>query len=103
VEKHRRRIFPTIPRQTIAIPQVHPHIRPPGHVHVRGPRVPAPPDTSVSPNSHPPAHEVRRDIMKPGGGMGVRMQARLRTPFPPPGLMLAVRTTGAGVWGFVSW
>ena len=50
----------------------------------------------------PPAHEVRRDSMKPGGGMGVRIQARLRTPFPPPGLMLAVRNTGAGVWGFVA-
>ena len=100
MEKHRRCIFPTIPRQTIAIPQVHPHIRPPGHVHVRGPRVPAPPGTSVSPNSHTPAHEVRRASMQPGGGMGVRMQARLRTPFPPPGFITAVRTQQGGRVGF---
>ena len=40
--------------------------------------------------------------MKLGGGMGVRMRARLLTSFPPPGLMLAVRATGAGTWGFVA-
>ena len=49
---------------------------------------------------HTPAHEVRRASMQPGGGMGVRMQARLRTPFPPPGFITAVQTQQGGRVGF---
>jgi hypothetical protein len=78
VEKHRRRIFPKIPRQTIAIPQLHPHIRPPGHVHVRGPGFP-PPRARPCPRTPPPA--------RPRGSQG-RHEARGRDgrpdSSPPP-------------------
>ena len=64
VEKHTRRILPTIPRPSTTIPQVPPGSRPPGHGHAR----PLPPDpcptpgTPVTPNLHPAAR------MRPGGG-----------------------------------
>ena len=43
---------------------------------------------------------VRTAVMKPGGGNGVRRRACIRTPIPPPGCMLALRTSWAGVWEF---
>ena len=36
-----RSILPTTHRPPAAIPQVHPDTRPPGHGHVRGPRLPS--------------------------------------------------------------
>ena len=49
--------------------------------------------------TRPPCY-VRTAVMKPGGGNGVRRRACIRTPIPPPGCMLALRTSWAGVWEF---
>ena len=64
-----------------ASPSAHPPARP--RTRPWPPGSSLPPGTIVSPNSHPPAPDVRSTSMKLGGGMCVRMQAASGPPSRP--------------------